>query len=68
MDGFEDMDLDEIESAPVEGAGERLALLTLEEAHDLLDWLRQSAAGSGPDAAVAGRWAREIAARVPSRD
>ncbi|MFF1405011.1 DUF6417 family protein [Streptomyces sp. NPDC058294] len=68
MDGFEDMDLDEIDFAPVEGTGERLALLTLEEAHDLLDWLRDAAAGSGTDAAAAGRWAREIAARIPSRD
>ncbi|MEU8471925.1 DUF6417 family protein [Streptomyces sp. NPDC029006] len=68
MDGFEDMDLDEIEFAPVEGAGERLALLTLEEAHNLLDWLREVAAGNGPDASVAGRWAREVAARIPSRD
>ncbi|MEU3862645.1 DUF6417 family protein [Streptomyces sp. NPDC028722] len=68
MDGFEDVDLDGIEFAPVEGTGERLPLLTLAEAHDLLDWLRQAAAGSGPDAAVAGRWAREIAARIPSRE
>ncbi|MFF9090815.1 DUF6417 family protein [Streptomyces sp. NPDC014991] len=68
MDDYEDLDVDEIEFAPVEGAGERLPLLTLEEAHDLLDWLRDAAARSGPDAAVANRWAREIAARIPSRD
>ncbi|MER6853515.1 MULTISPECIES: DUF6417 family protein [Streptomyces] len=34
MDGYEDLDLDEIDFAPMETAGERLPLLTLQEAHD----------------------------------
>ncbi|GJF26836.1 hypothetical protein SHO565_74000 [Streptomyces sp. HO565] len=34
VDGYEDLDLDEIDFAPMETAGERLPLLTLQEAHD----------------------------------
>ncbi|BCM71211.1 MULTISPECIES: DUF6417 family protein [unclassified Streptomyces] len=68
MDGYENLDLDEIEFAPVEAAGERLLLLTLHEAHDLLDWLRLVAAERGAHAREAGRWAKEIAARVPSQE
>ncbi|MFB0620303.1 DUF6417 family protein [Streptomyces sp. AGS-58] len=37
MDGYEDVDLDEIDIAPVGGTRERLPLLTLPEAHHLLD-------------------------------
>ncbi|MET9016779.1 DUF6417 family protein [Streptomyces olivaceoviridis] len=67
VDGYEDLDLDEIEFAPMETAGERLPLLTLHEAHDLLNWLRLVTAESGAHAPDAGRWAREIA-RVPSQE
>ncbi|MEU5709990.1 MULTISPECIES: DUF6417 family protein [Streptomyces] len=68
VDGYEDLDLDEIEFAPMEATGERLALLTLREAHDLLNWLRLVTAEGGAHAPEAGRWAKEIAARVPSQD
>ncbi|UFR07154.1 DUF6417 family protein [Streptomyces sp. Go40/10] len=68
VDGYEGLDLDQIEFAPVETAGERLPLLTLHEAHDLLDWLRLVAAERGDHALEAGRWAKEIAARVPSQE
>ncbi|UFQ99909.1 DUF6417 family protein [Streptomyces sp. Go40/10] len=68
MDGCENLDLDQIEFAPVETAGERLPLLTLHEAHDLLDWLCQVTAEPWDHAREAGRWAEEIAARVPSRE
>ncbi|MFI1794912.1 DUF6417 family protein [Streptomyces olivaceoviridis] len=62
------LDLDEIEFASVETAGERLPLLTLHEAHDLLNWLRRVTAEGGAHAPDAGRWAKEIAARVPSQE
>ncbi|WP_225828761.1 DUF6417 family protein [Streptomyces naphthomycinicus] len=68
VDGYEHLGLDEIEFAPVETAGERLPLLTLQEAHDLLHWLRLVTAEPGVHAREAGRWAKEIAARVPSQD
>ncbi|CUW33285.1 MULTISPECIES: DUF6417 family protein [Streptomyces] len=68
MDGYEDLDPDEIAFAPVEGVGERLALLTLDEAHSLLAWLRQVTGEGGRHAPAAGRWAKEIAARVPSQE
>ncbi|KOX11555.1 DUF6417 family protein [Streptomyces sp. NRRL B-3648] len=63
MDGFEHLDVGEIEFAPVETAGERL-----QEAHDLLHWLRLVAAERGTHAREAGRWAKEIAACVPSQE
>ncbi|MFE9359602.1 DUF6417 family protein [Streptomyces olivaceoviridis] len=62
------LDLDGIEFAPMETAGERLPLLTLHEAHDLLNWLRGVTAEGGAHAPDAGRWAKEIAARVPSQE
>ncbi|MGW2773576.1 DUF6417 family protein [Streptomyces olivaceoviridis] len=62
------LDLDEIEFAPMETAGKRLPLLTLQEAHDLLNRLRLVTAESGAHAPEAGRWAKEIAARVPSQE
>ncbi|MFF5538544.1 DUF6417 family protein [Streptomyces cinerochromogenes] len=68
MDGLENLDLDQIELAPVETAGERLPLLTLQETHDLLNWLRLVTAEPGAHAREAGRWAKEIAARVPSQE
>lgn len=44
---------------------ERLPLLTLDEAHDVIDALVHSASCGDDDA---GRLARYLAARVPSRD
>ncbi|MEU2388970.1 DUF6417 family protein [Streptomyces sp. NPDC012461] len=41
MDEDEYLDLDEIEYAPIDGPAQRLALLTLEEAHDLLRLLAE---------------------------
>ncbi|MDQ0605249.1 hypothetical protein QF037_009594 [Streptomyces canus] len=35
MDDYDHLDLVEIDFAPLEGAAERLALFTLEEAHDV---------------------------------
>ncbi|MFJ4329086.1 DUF6417 family protein [Streptomyces tricolor] len=68
MNGYEHLDLDEIAFAPVEGAGERLALLTLDEAHGLLAWLREVTGEGGRHSPAAGRWAKEIAARIPSQE
>ncbi|MEW2513822.1 DUF6417 family protein [Streptomyces sp. NPDC046870] len=52
----------------METAGERVPLLTLHEAHDLLSWLHRVAAECRGHAPEAGRWAKEIAARVPSQE
>ncbi|KUN17662.1 hypothetical protein AQJ11_38060 [Streptomyces corchorusii] len=68
VDGYEDLDLDEIDFVPMETEGERLPLLTLQEAHDLLNWLRLVTAEGGAHAPEAERWAKEIAARVPSQE
>jgi uncharacterized protein DUF6417 len=68
MDGYEHIDLDEIDFAPVEETGERLALLSLDEAHDLLRLLLAVAAEDGALSAEANRIAKEIAARVPSEN
>ncbi|AEY93955.1 hypothetical protein SHJG_8690 [Streptomyces hygroscopicus subsp. jinggangensis 5008] len=68
VDGYEDLDLDEIDFVPMETEGKRLPLLALQEAHDLLNWLRLVTAESGARAPEAGRWAKEIAARVPSQE
>jgi hypothetical protein len=67
MDGYEHLDLDEIDFAPVSATVERLPLLSLEEAHDLLRLLLTVAQEEGPASAQADRWAREIAARIPSQ-
>ncbi|MFF8941906.1 DUF6417 family protein [Streptomyces sp. NPDC014864] len=67
MDSNEDLELDEIDFASLEGVGERLPLLTLDEAHNLLDWLRDVVTDGGPHAPAAGRWVKELAARIPSR-
>ena len=61
-------DVDGAACAPLEGAGERLPLLALDEAYGLLDWLLEVAGGGGRHALVAGRWAKELAARTPSRE
>ncbi|NEA65348.1 DUF6417 family protein [Streptomyces sp. SID12488] len=67
MDDYSHLDLDEIDF-DMEPMADRLALLTLEEAHDLRQLLLAVAEERGPESAKADRWAREIAARVPSED
>ncbi|MEU6497688.1 DUF6417 family protein [Streptomyces sp. NPDC046984] len=66
MDAYDHLDLDEIDFAPVEHTTERLAVLSLEEAHDLLCLLVMVARASGPMSAEADWLARELAARIPS--
>ncbi|WTW49992.1 hypothetical protein OG613_45070 (plasmid) [Streptomyces sp. NBC_00015] len=58
MDGYEHLDLDEIDFAPMEHDTERLRLLTLDEAYELIQVLRTAAeeggggrAGCGPPGA-----------------
>jgi hypothetical protein len=46
----------------------RLALFTLSEAHELLDVLHHFSTADTDWAAQAGRFATELAARVPSRE
>lgn len=46
----------------------RLPLLTLTEAHELLEVLRHFSWTDHEWAAQAGRYAAELAARIPSRD
>ncbi|KUN94324.1 DUF6417 family protein [Streptomyces resistomycificus] len=53
---------------PVEHTVERLALLTLEEAHDMLAMALAVTRDGGPVSAEAGRLGREIAARIPSEN
>ncbi|MFD9463116.1 DUF6417 family protein [Streptomyces sp. NPDC060027] len=68
MDDYDHLDLDAIDFAPVDDTTERLALLTLEEAHDLLRLLLTIAQDGHPLSPQADRLAREIAARVPSEN
>ncbi|MEU8653724.1 DUF6417 family protein [Streptomyces sp. NPDC048737] len=68
MDDYAHLDLDEIDFASVDHAAERLALLTLAEAHELLDLLLAVAQAGGPLSPRAKRFAREIAARIPSKN
>ncbi len=68
MDGYDHLGLDEIDFAPVEHGIERLRLLTLDEAYDLLHVLRTVAQEGGTVAGEADRLAREIGARIPSAD
>lgn len=68
MDGYEHLDLDEVDFAPVEAIVERLALLTLEEGRDLLRLLQAVAAEDGALSPQADRMAREIAALIPSQN
>ncbi|WP_409467313.1 DUF6417 family protein [Streptomyces sp. HC307] len=68
MDDYEHIDLDDIDFPPGEHTVERLALLTLEEAHDLLQLLQAVAQQDGPVSPEADRLAREIAARIPSEN
>jgi hypothetical protein len=72
MDDYERIDLDgsdldEILSAPMETA-ERLALLTLDEAYDVLGLLGTVSQESEPLSREADRLARAIAARIPSEN
>ncbi|MEV7130643.1 DUF6417 family protein [Streptomyces sp. NPDC093260] len=60
--------LQELDFAPVRTTGQRLAVLTLEEAHDLLRLLVTVSAEGGPLSEEADRLAKEIAARVPSEN
>jgi hypothetical protein len=60
------LDLDSVGFAPGELTAERLVLLTLAEAHDLLRLLQTVAQEEGPRSPDAGRWAQENAARIPS--
>ncbi|MFI1508186.1 DUF6417 family protein [Streptomyces sp. NPDC020597] len=66
MDGYEHLDLDEIDFAPMPHDVERLRLLTLEETYELLKVLRTVAEDGGTVAWEADRLARELAARIPS--
>ncbi|MDQ0578043.1 DUF6417 family protein [Streptomyces rishiriensis] len=61
MDGYEHLDLDEIGFAPMEHDTERLRLLTLDEAYELVRVLRTAAEEGGAAARDADRLAREIA-------
>ncbi|MDI3390486.1 hypothetical protein QIS99_30470 [Streptomyces sp. B-S-A8] len=47
---------------------QRRPLLTLAEAYDVLDVLRRTAAGGGPDAAGAQRCAHVLAYRLPAQN
>ncbi|WP_327188082.1 DUF6417 family protein [Streptomyces sp. NBC_01334] len=67
MDGYEHLDLDEIDFAPMEHGTERLRLLTLDEAYELIRVLRTAAEEGGAAAQDADRLAREIGARIPSK-
>ncbi|MEV7863706.1 DUF6417 family protein [Streptomyces sp. INA 01156] len=72
MDDYEhidldESDLDEILSAPMETA-ERLALLTLEEAYDVLRLLVTVSQEGGPMSRDADRLAKAIAVRIPSEN
>lgn len=68
MDDYAHLDLDEIDFAPMGQTDERLALLSLEEAHDLLRLLLVVAAEGSSMSAEANRLAKEIAARVPAEN
>ncbi|MFD7935305.1 DUF6417 family protein [Streptomyces sp. NPDC059755] len=65
MDGYDH--LDEIDFVPVEHDAERLRLLTLNEAYDLIGMLRMVAQKGGTTALEADRLMREIGARTPSQ-
>ncbi|MFD7935302.1 DUF6417 family protein [Streptomyces sp. NPDC059755] len=62
MDGYEHPDLDEIDFAPMEYDTERLRLLTLDEADELIQVLRTTTEEGGSAAQEADRLAREIGA------
>ncbi|MEY2244890.1 DUF6417 family protein [Streptomyces sp. BF23-18] len=68
MDNYDHLDLDEIDFAPMDDVTKRLALLTLQEAQDLLQLLLTIAQDGHPLSPQADRLAREIAARIPSEN
>lgn len=68
MNDYSHLNPDEVDFAPLETTAERLALLTLAEAHDLLRLLQSVAQEGGSVAPEADRLAREIAARIPSEN
>ncbi|MEU9139501.1 DUF6417 family protein [Streptomyces sp. NPDC048404] len=68
MDNYDHLGIDEIDYAPLDDVTERLALLTLQEAHDLLQLLLTIAQDGHPLSPQADRLAREIAARIPSEN
>ncbi|MFJ8546898.1 DUF6417 family protein [Streptomyces sp. NPDC093586] len=65
--GLDGSDLDEILSAPAE-ATERLALLSLDEACDVLRLLVSVQQEGGPLSRDADRLAKAIAVRIPSEN
>ncbi|GHB80103.1 hypothetical protein GCM10010377_82510 [Streptomyces viridiviolaceus] len=72
MDDYEHIDLDagdleEILSAPMETA-ERLSLLPLDEAYDVLRLLVSVSQEGGPLSREADRLAKAIAVRIPSEN
>ncbi|WP_063803967.1 DUF6417 family protein [Streptomyces canus] len=58
--------IDDMDFAPLPDTVERLPVLNLDEAHELLDLLRAVAQEGGPLSGPADRMIREISARVPS--
>ncbi|MCX4564717.1 DUF6417 family protein [Streptomyces phaeochromogenes] len=68
MDDYDPLDRDAADLDPMEHIMERLALLTLEEAHDLLRLLQAVAREDGLLSPDADRWAQETAARIPSEN
>ncbi|MFE4695459.1 DUF6417 family protein [Streptomyces sp. NPDC056738] len=68
MDNYDHLDLDEIDFASMDDQTERLALLTLQEAHDLLQLLLTIGQDGHSLSPQANRLAREIAARIPSEN
>ncbi|MEU3038105.1 DUF6417 family protein [Streptomyces griseoaurantiacus] len=65
---YEHIDLGALGFASQPEMADRLALLTLEEARDVLSLLVAVAREGGPWSEEADRLAREIAARIPSEN
>ncbi|MFE2585159.1 DUF6417 family protein [Streptomyces sp. NPDC059378] len=68
MDEYDLLDGDSNLFAPLAETAQRLAVLTLEEAHDLLALLVAVTQEGGSMSVQADRLAREIAARIPSEN
>ncbi|MER5598318.1 DUF6417 family protein [Streptomyces sp. NPDC002265] len=68
MDDYDPLGGDSTLFVPLADTAQRLAVLTLEEAHDLLALLVAVAQEGGSMSAQADRLAREIAARIPSEN
>ncbi|MFE2218085.1 DUF6417 family protein [Streptomyces canus] len=60
--------IDDMDFAPLPDTVERLPVLSLDEAHELLNLLRAVAQEDGPLSGRADRMFREISARVPSQE